>query len=180
MHSKKRDRDGQQEQFDQGGPRPGDNAEESESELAVLLDQTLADITGGMSEEEATAYLASLFEGGEMGNEHILFAHVIPEMTAAMTVTNYRPDQAMREASLAQKDQWKPTESGEVAYLASNALEVYLGTREHPLELPQALKHIRLLSESTILTARIVLGLWNTRRNNARVSKNGSVAMLLD
>jgi hypothetical protein len=180
MQNKKRDRDGRQELFDQDVSLPGDDAEESESELAVLLDQTLADVTEGMNEEEATAYLATLFEGTEVGNEHILFAHVIPEMTATMAVTNYRPDQAMREASLAQKDQWKPTESGEVAYLASNALEVYLGTREHPLELPQALKHIRLLSESTILTARIVLGLWNTRRNNARVSKNGSVAILLD
>src|SRR5438105_13956522 len=118
-----------------------------------------------MSAEESSVYIAHILEGGEFTNEQTLFAQVIPAVTSAMTVTNYRPDQAMREASLAQKDQWKPTESGEVAYLASNALEVYLGTREHPLELPQALKHIRQLSESTILTARIVLGLWNTRRN---------------
>jgi len=176
MHGKQRGHNNQQELSDQRATV----AEEAESELAGLLDQTIAEITEGMSEEEAEAYLASLFEGGEVGSEQLLFAHVIPEVTESMAVTNYRPDQAMREASLAQKDQWKPTESGEMAYLASNALEVYLGTREHPLELPQALKHIRLLSESTILTARIVLGLWNTRRNNARVSKNGSVAILLD
>ena len=150
------------------------------SELDLLLDQTIADLTEGMSEEEAAAYIAGLFEGEAAGSEQLLFTHVIPEVAASMAVTNYRPDQAMREASLAQKDQWKPTGGGEVAYLASNALEVYLGTRERPLELPQALKQIRLLSESTILTARIVLGLWNTRRHNTRVSKNGSVAILVD
>src|SRR5450755_2300597 len=42
------------------------------------------------------------------------------------------------------------------------------------------MRHIRQLSESTVLTARILLGLWNTRRNNHRVSRNGSVAVLLD
>ncbi|GCE23315.1 hypothetical protein [Dictyobacter kobayashii] len=69
---------------------------------------------------------------------------------------------------------------GEISYLASNTLEVYLGTPERPLEIPQALKQIRQLSESTVLTARIVLGLWNIRRHNDRVSKNGSVAILLE
>jgi hypothetical protein len=57
---------------------------------------------------------------------------------------------------------------------------VYLGSREQPLELGQALRRIRQLSESTVLTARILLGLWNMRRHNHRVSKNGSVAVLLD
>jgi hypothetical protein len=153
---------------------------EGESDLATLLSQTLSDIMGDMSEEEAEAYLADILLGSEGASEHSLFAHVTPEVTSTMAMTNYRPDQAMREASLARKDQWRPGESGEVTYLASNALEVYLGSREHPLELPQALKRIRQLNESTVLTARIVLGLWNIRRHNARVSKNGSVAILLD
>src|SRR5216684_2192845 len=104
MPGKRSNRDEQQDRFDRRTPVPGEEAGETESELTMLLDQTIAELTEGMSEEEAAAYIA---------------------------------------------------------------LEVYLGTREHPLELPQALKHIRLLSESTILTARIVLGLWNMRRNNA-------------
>ena len=153
---------------------------EEESDLAALLSQTLSDIMGDMSEEEAEAYLADILLGSESTSEHSLFAHVTPEVTSTMAVTNYRPDQAMREASLARKDKWRPGESGEVTYLASNTLEVYLGSREHPLELPQALKRICQLNESTVLTARIVLGLWNIRRRNARVSKNGSVAILLD
>src|SRR5438067_1055724 len=87
---------------------------EEESDLAALLSQTLSDVMGDMSEEEAEAYLDDLLLGGESTIEHTLFAHVTPEVTSTMAVTNYRPDQAMREASLARKDQWKPGESGEV------------------------------------------------------------------
>jgi hypothetical protein len=170
---------GMDEEHKGGSELPG-HAKEQDSDLSTLLDQTLSDAMEGMSEEEATAYIASFFEQGEFDSEHSLFAYVAPEVTSSMAVTSYRPDQAMREASLAQKDQWKAGLDGELFYLASNALEVYLGTREHPLELPQALKQIRRLSESTVLTGRILLGLWNIRRYNHRVSKNGSVAVLLE
>ncbi|GCE31025.1 hypothetical protein KDA_65090 [Dictyobacter alpinus] len=152
---------------------------ESESEVSTLLDQTLADITDYMTEEEATEYIARIMDGVEIESENTLFENVTPYVPENIKVTNYRPDQAVREASLAQKNMWKPGD-GEISYLASNTLEVYLGTPERPLEIPQALKQIRQLSESTVLTARIVLGLWNIRRHNDRVSKNGSVAILLE
>lgn len=160
-------------------PQAADSPGE-ETELAVLLNEALSDIVVDMDEEEAEAYLGGILSDGVGAPLHSLFAQVTPRVTENLAVTNYRPDQAMREASLAQKDQWRPRESGEVAYMASNALEVYLGSRDHPLELTAALKRIRQLSESTVLTARIVLGLWNIRRHNARVSQNGSVAILLD
>src|SRR5947209_8700850 len=115
MPRKRSNRNEQQDHFDRRTPVPGEEAGETESELTMLLDQTIAELTEGMSEEEAAAYVAGLFEGGEAGNEQMLFAHVVPEVTESMAVTNYRPDQAMREASLAQKDQWKPTDSGEIA-----------------------------------------------------------------
>src|SRR5947209_7521597 len=156
-----------------------DDKDEKESELSSLIELSISDLVGSMSEEEARSYVAGLFEGGEIDTEHSLFAHVTPQLTPTMTVTDYRPDQAVREASLARKEQWRPKE-GEISYHASNALEVYLGTPERPLELPQALKQIRQLNDSTVLTARILLGLWNTRRHNNRVSKNGSVAVLLE
>ncbi len=162
------------------GTEPPERALEGDSDLSTLLGQALSDTVEGMSEEEAIVYIANLFQEGEVDTEHSLFAYVTPEVTGSMTVTNYRPDQAVREASLARENQWKPGSDGELFYLASNALEVYLGTREHPLELPQALKQIRQLSESTVLTGRILLGLWNIRRYNHRVSKNGSVAVLLE
>ena len=160
------------------GAELSERARAADSDLSTLLDQALSDAMEGMSEEEATAYIASLFEEGEVDTEHSLFTCVTPEVTSSMAVTSYRPDQAVREASLAQKDQWKPGLDGELFFLASNTLEVYLGTRERPLELSQALKQIRRLSESTVLTGRILLGLRNIRRYNHRVSKNGSVAVL--
>ncbi|GER89627.1 hypothetical protein KDW_37890 [Dictyobacter vulcani] len=152
---------------------------ESDNELSTLLDQTLAGITDYMTEEEATEYIARILDGVEIESENTLFENVTPYIPENIKITNYRPDQAVREASLAQKNMWKPGD-GEISYLASNTLEVYLGTPERPLEIPQALKQIRQLSESTVLTARIVLGLWNIRRHNDRVSKNGSVAILLE
>jgi hypothetical protein len=152
--------------------------EEEDSELSSLLDYTLADVTDFMTEEEATEYIASILEGGEI-EQTALFENITPYVTDNIKVTNYRPDQAVREASLAQKHMWRPGH-GEISYLASNTLEVYLGTPERPLEIPQALRQIRQLSESTVLTARIVLGLWNIRRHNDRISKNGSVAILLE
>lgn len=153
--------------------------QKTNNDLSSLLDQTFSDITDYMTEEEATEYIASIFEGGEIESENMLFENITQHMSEALKVTNYRPDQAVREASLAQKNMWRPGD-GEISYLASNTLEVYLGTPERPLEIPQALKQIRQLSESTVLTARICLGLWNIRRHNDRVSKNGSVAILLE
>src|SRR5579859_2496660 len=151
--------------------------EGEENELTDLLTHTLSDLVTSMSEEQAEALLATLLEGGE--TERIVFPQVAPHVTPTLTVTDYRPDQAVREASLAKKDLWKPG-PGEISYRASNTFEVYLGTPEQPLALPQAMKQIRQLNESTVLTARILIGLWNTRRNNSRVSKNGSVAVLLE
>lgn len=162
-----------------------ENESEGDSDVSTLLGDAITNVTGYMSEDEVTTYIASLFNDGipdggfEVENEHTLFENVTPSVYENIKVTNYRPDQAVREASLAQKNMWKPGD-GEISYLASNTLEVYLGTPERPLEIPQALKQIRQLSESTVLTARIVLGLWNIRRRDDRVSKNGSVAILLE
>src|SRR6266568_5008315 len=149
-----------------------------ETDLSLLLQQTVSDVTEHMSEEEKASYIANLFAGEKLDQNTQLFTHVIPQISPSLTVTNYKPDQAMREASLARESQWMSGD-GEISYLASNTLEVYLGTPEHPLEIPQALQHIRQLSESTVLTSRILLGLWNSRRRNAHVSKGDSVAVLL-
>lgn len=158
---------------------------ESDNEVSALMDDAIASVTSFMSEDEVATYIASIFNDGipdggiEIETEHTLFENVTPSVYETIKVTNYRPDQAVREASLAQKNMWKPGD-GEISYLASNTLEVYLGTPQRPLEVPQALKQIRQLSESTVLTARIVLGLWNIRRRDNRVSLNGGVAILLE
>ncbi len=65
-------------------------------------------------------------------------------------------------------------------YIASNALHIYLGDPEHPLSLAEALQRIRSLGETTILTARILLGLWNIRRSENQLTKEGSAAIRID
>ncbi len=107
----------------------------------------------------------------------------IPENACAaityLTTTNYQVDRSIREATLATPDQWQE-ESEMLVFTSSDKLKVYLGTPRHPLEINEALKRIRELSESTTLTARIVLGLWNTRRSNNQFTMNGSVAIRLE
>lgn len=150
-----------------------------ESELSILLQKTISDVTENMGEQDRANFISRIFEEGGNLSQESLLANVTTQVTKSITVPNYKPDQAVREASLARKNKWIPVGAG-VVYTASNALEVYLGTPEHPLELPQALQQIRQLSESTVLTARILLGLWNSRRRNAHVSKGDSVAILLE
>ena len=98
---------------------------------------------------------------------------------AYLTTTNYQVDRSIREATLAGPDQWQE-ESEMLVFVSSDKIKVYLGTPRNPLEMSEALKRIRELSESTALTARIVLGLWNIRRSNNQLTVNGSVAIRLE
>lgn len=100
-------------------------------------------------------------------------------LTSHLATTNYHVDRSIREASLAHRDQWQEEEEM-LVFISSNKLKVYLGTRRAPLDVDEALIRIRALSESTALTARIVLGIWNIRRANNQLAKNGSVAMRLE
>ncbi len=107
----------------------------------------------------------------------------IPENAHAaithLATTNYQVDRSIREATLATPDQWQE-ESEMLVFVSSDKLKVYLGTPRDPLEMSEALNRIRELSESTALTARIVLGLWNIRRSNNQLAKDGSIAMRLE
>lgn len=153
---------------------------EQESDVSTMFYQALVGTTEGMTEEEAETYLSTLLESGEIETEHLLFERIVTEYSKQLPMPSYHPDRAVREASLAQKSQWKPNEGGELSYIASNDLEVYLSALGRSLEVSEAMREIRKLSESTVLTARILLGLWSVRRNNKQVSKDGSVAILLD
>jgi hypothetical protein len=94
----------------------------------------------------------------------------------SLIVTSYQEDRAIREATLARETQWtEEPGSKALSYTASNKLQVFLGNPDDPLEIPEALSRIRQLGESTALTARIILGLWNIRRQDSHLSKNGNV-----
>ncbi len=102
-----------------------------------------------------------------------------PDLTTYFTSTDYQVDRSMREAVFAQEEQWE-MEADTPIFSASNHLQVYLGTPEAPLDLAEAQKKIRALGGSTALTARVVMGLWNLRRSDARLLINGSAAISID
>jgi hypothetical protein len=99
--------------------------------------------------------------------------------TTHLRCTNYQVDKSIREASLASHKQWREEEETLVLH-SSNKLKVYLGTKDHPLKIGEARKRICELSDTTALTARITLGLWNIRRANHQLAENGSVAMRIE
>ena len=106
----------------------------------------------------------------------------VPEessITTHLTTTNYHVDRSIREATLAHHNQWLEEEET-LVFTSSSDLKVYLGTHRDPLEIPVALERIRQLGESTALTARIVLGIWNIRRFNHQLAKDGTVAMRVE
>ena len=86
---------------------------------------------------------------------------------------------ASREAVLASPDDWHLSDDV-LTYTASNQLLVYVGNQRNPLPVEEALAAIRQFSASTVLTARIVLAIWQKRRYEQRLSKNGAAAMRLD
>src|SRR6266496_2395408 len=101
------------------------------------------------------------------------------EEASQIVVPSYQPDRAIREAVLAGQDEWQHINEV-LVYPASNQLLVYLGSKQKPLPVEEALKTIGQFSASTVLTARIVLAIWQQRRHEQRLSKNGSAAMRLD
>jgi P22_AR N-terminal domain len=96
-----------------------------------------------------------------------------------LVVTSFPEDTAFRESAFAKGGRWT-MDVGAPHYTASNQIQVYLGHPSHLLDLSEALKRIGELGESTVLTARIAIGLWTTRRLDRRLSENGSAAIGLE
>lgn len=120
-------------------------------------------------------------EGNLSQREQLAIISRIPahDSHEELLVTNYQPDRAIREAVLAPPENWK-AEPDCLAYSASNQLLVYLGDQRNPLPVEEALSTIREFSASTVLTARIALALWQKRRYEQHLARNGAAAMRLD
>ncbi|HYU72228.1 MAG TPA: phage antirepressor N-terminal domain-containing protein [Ktedonobacteraceae bacterium] len=98
--------------------------------------------------------------------------------TDTLVTTSFQEDRAIREAGLARENDWQEEPASQrMRYIASNKLQVYLGDPEHPLNLMETVEAIRELGESTVLTARIILGLWNIQRSDQQLAKDGSAAI---
>jgi hypothetical protein len=101
--------------------------------------------------------------------------------TEVLVTTGYQEDRAIREATLARQMDWQEEPiSQRKHYLASNKLLVTIGDPEHPLGSEEAEYYIQQLDESTVLTARIILGIWNIRRSEQQLAKDGSAAIRID
>lgn len=92
----------------------------------------------------------------------------------------YLEDEAVRHAAFraGQRHEWSQ-DSGMYRY-KHKSLGVYLGDPEHPMPLEEALARLRNISESTVLTMRIAMGLWNIRRYDGQLLKNGAAPMPID
>jgi P22_AR N-terminal domain len=130
----------------------------------------------------------ALFDG--MGSDAImeehqpasraLFANIpIHDQPSHLVVTSFPEDTAFRESAFAKGKSWI-MDMGPPHYTASNQIKVYLDHPSQMLDLSESLKRIGELGESTVLTARIAIGLWTTRRLDRRLSENGSAAISLE
>lgn len=111
-----------------------------------------------------------------------LFAS-IPTVSRAPTlaITNYAEDRAVREAILANVGQWEEDPGLHQWYFAaSNGLHVYFKNADRLLSLEEMRNRLADQSERTALTARIVMGLWLCRHDDARFASCGSVVMRAD
>ncbi len=98
-----------------------------------------------------------------------------------LLIPNYQEDRALREAILARSTQWENVPNAQILrYVASNKLQVYVSSPIHSKTGRQTSNVLAEQSERTIITARIVLGLWNSRRYDPRFSQNRSVVIRAD
>ena len=126
------------------------------------------------------SFNSSLDKASEHTTRIEMLARIPHEVHAThLRCTNYQVDKSIREASLAGYKQWQEEEEA-LVFTSSNKLKVYVGTKEKPLEVSEALERVHELDETAVLTARIVLGIWNIRRADHRLSENGSVALRLE
>jgi hypothetical protein len=99
--------------------------------------------------------------------------------TSHLSSTSSEVDRSLREATFASEDQWEMMDNTYI-FSSSNDLQIYLGTPKTPLDIADAQTKIRQLGGSTVLTARVALGLWNLRRHDSRLSVNGSAGVRFD
>ncbi len=98
-----------------------------------------------------------------------------------LTLTNYAEDSAVREAMLANVAQWEEDLRSHQWYFSSaTMLRVYLKNPDRPLSVEEVHSYLAAQSERTVITARIVVGLWLCRRYDARFSSCGRVAIRAD
>ncbi len=145
---------------------------------APVVDAALSEAT--IDEGEALRTLAPVIVSESESEEvRILTRLVEASSLQSLDTPSYAEDRAAREATLAASAAWN-AEEGVPRFQASNGLGIYFLDREHPLTLEEAQAQLLRIRKSTVVTNRIAQGLWNLRRHNADLCRNGSVAITYD
>lgn len=146
-------------------------------------DVTFADVTPTL----ATA--RPLTEAEREAQARIDIVRSIEGNSSSNTIetSSHAPDVAVREAASVGRKGFmhNPPEIGDIEgappkyfyYHASNALNVSMGDPEHPMPLDEAHAYLLRISDSTVVTARIAIALWNIRKHEERYIKAGAVAI---
>ena len=138
--------------------------------LELLVAQQFLPLTEGALEQDPQLELRTLLAQ-------------LPQikLTSTLAITSYQEDRAIREASLAREADWQE-EPGHhrMRFVASNRISVYVSDPDTPFDVADALERIRALGETTVLTGRILLGLWNIHRSEGRLAKDGTAPIRLE
>lgn len=107
---------------------------------------------------------------------HLLLNLPRSPVTPFLSLTNYTEDMAIREAILAKATQWRLQEQTALPYYrASNDFSISLDAANALPSLSESSVKEVPQPEGTLITARILLGLWASRHNDPHLSFNGSV-----
>ena len=112
----------------------------------------------------------------QMEEAQSVVAAALPGLGQVLVATNYPEDRAIREATLAKSAAWQEEPlRRHPYYIASNEVRISLGDPAHPLVVEDVQMALRNLQESTVLTARYILGRWHIAREHDHLAKEGSV-----
>lgn len=115
--------------------------------------------------------------------ELAVLSRIIPDSSATnLSVSNYQEDEAVRHAmfNAPKAKTWPTTDNGAPRY-RHRRLNVTCATGDDaPMTRQQAIEYLLTMRESTVLTTRIVLGLWNQRRYQHDLCVNGDVGIRID
>lgn len=153
------------------------------AELAALYweaHQRATSIPSTAEEAEAEVTPTLTAEAIPIPEEAIMIADLVIESVAtSMDTPSYQEDRAVREALLAAKDEWQ-VEEGVPRFRASNDFGVYFLDPKHPLSLADAQAQLLRITPRTLITTRIAMSLWNLRRHDAKLGRNGQALITHD
>ncbi len=139
------------------------------------------ELAGGKGRSSAGRKLAAEERDDETRAAEHALAIQIPAQQPRLLLPGsiHDEDRAFREASLAKASAWERDEQSpeDPHFTSSQQIQVYVSHPSHPLGVATAMARIEALGISTVLTARILWGLWNLRERDPLFSYDGWAAV---